>query len=840
VGQDPLIFLFLPLQGFPATSRIKSVACFGEVAMARTWQFSVEGGPAAVWPARVSVPVPAGEGRGAAYAVRRPDGSVVPAQARPLTCWPDGSPRWVQLDFQANGAGACTAMMAASDAPVALPVQLSCDGAIALPVQLSCDGAVSTITVGRLTVTLDAAAGDPIRRVAWDGRELAGPDFGAFRVEDEGNRIYRPVGASAVQLEASGPLRVQCAWESACRDATGQRSVDVRVRVEFLAGVEGFRLSWQFLHRLPGRDLLHLRAIDAHFALPALAPGHAVVVQEAHSSLGQRRAARVRKTVPILIDHTAQLPFVEDTACLDDTCEYPYFYNTQYAVGPVTALEGDDVAVVFALRNLEDQRPKTVTVSPGALAVGLWPRRAGLLRLPQGRSSAHQFAFRVVELEQVDDLLFTRTGAYLEPAVGWLDPADSAAAGLTWDAPRLFHGDEPGAGLFHYVLTAATQRYTLASGMFDFGDSAHAGYTQTYAGGGMRPYGERNRQDIPMLAGLGGSGYAQLSRVAVQSLQPVWANNEYDAIYGLALEALRTQSRAVLHKLTAVSRHQIEVDFVHYSDHWQQHRGTPCHTFDHTASSTAYPSHQWTQGLYYYYCLTGDDDVPEVIRAICDYNLRWLAAPELEIMHYFNREIGWAIIALVFGYELTGEAKYREATAALIREMARAAGREDFDDLTKLSHTYAAQNETLIGAAFAVNTIVMGVCLYHKATGEDWAWALLERWVRIGFDNYNHKATGPKIVDMFPECFSYVWECTGAPRYLEESLWQLTMFLYGYGNPWGISASHHNTDIDAKLYGRVYRGLVHNISACAKAGLLPRVEGQILGETAVTGGEKQR
>ena len=789
--------------------------------MARTWSLTVDILPAGEWPARVSIPVPQGEGNGKTYAVRRPDGSVVSAQARTLVPWPDGSPRWVQLDFQANAAGACVAQEGSGDA------------ALKLPVSAKQDGTAYTVSVGRLQVTLDPAQGTPVGRIAWGGRELAA-SFGAFRVADEALRYSTPAGAQAATVEANGPNRFQLSWETEHRDAAGFPSLSIRFRVEFLAGVEGFVLSYQFFHKLPGRDYLHLREIKADFALPALAGGHGVVVQESYSSMGLRRAARVRNTVPILVDNTQACPYVESLASLGDDCRYPFFFNSAYTVAPRVALEADGVAMIVAPRNLEDQRPKTVDVSSGAVSVGIWPERAGALTLPQGRSSAHQFAFLFTDAgpQAVDDLLFSGQAAYLEPAMGWLDAEDSAAAGPAWDARRLFTGEAPGAGLFSYYLSGATHRYVLASGMFDFGDSPHAGYTQTYVSTGFRPRGIKPTKEVPMRAGLGGSAYSHLSRIPLETLEPVWANNEYDAIYGLALETLRTKSLANLRMLRAVSRHQIEVDFVHYSDHWQQHRGTPCHTYDHTACSTAYPSHQWTQGLYYYYCLTGDDDVPEVVRAICDYNINWLAQPELQIMHYFNREIGWAIIALVFGYELTGDETYRQAAKTLIEEMKLAAQREDFDELVKMSSSYVAQNEKLLGTNFAVNTILMGVCLYHKATGEEWAKDLLLRWVRIGFENYNDKSTGPKIVDMFPECFAYAYELTGDPYYLEASLWQLPMFLLGFNNPWGIHSAHTAGEIDAKLYGRVYRGLCHNISACAKAGLLPRVEKQFLGDAA--------
>jgi hypothetical protein len=788
--------------------------------MERTWAFDLAGIPAgmAVWPGRISIPIPRGEVY-ADFQVQRPDGSPVPAQARTRVPWPDGSPRWVQLDFQANGAGRhiVRAGRAASG--------------VVLPLQVKRTGSAVTVSVGRLRVTLDPAAGDPVRGIHWEGHALAGTaEFGVVRVTDDEGRVYAPAGVEAWTVEAEGPQRLQVSWETEHRDAAGRRSLDARFRVEFLAGVEGFRLTYQFFHRLPGHDYLPVRRLDAAFALSGLGDGRALVVQPAHSMLGQNRVARVNHAVPILIDATQARAHVDDVACLDDDFAYPPFYSSQFAVGSAVALEGKGVAMTAAMRFLEDQRPKTVDVAPGVVAVGIWPERAGLLRLPQGRSSQHRFAFLFTGPDAVDALLVAPDAAYLEPAPGWLHAADSAAAGATWDAPRLFTGKEPGAGLFHDYIARATARYQVAGAMFDFGDSPHNPYSNTYNGLGMRPHGEKPTREWPFAAGLGGGIANPLpSLVPVQTMRPVWANNEYDAIYGLALQALRTRSLAVLRKLTAVARHQIEVDFVHYSDHWQQHRGTPCHTFDHTACSTAYPSHQWTQGLYYYYCMTGDDDVPEVVRAICDYNLRWLAEPGLQLQHYFNRELGWAVMAYVFGYELTGDARYRDAARDLIRELARIGQGDDFGEQFGKSGAYVAPNERQLGTCFAVNTILMGVCLYHKATGEEWARALLERWVHVGFANYNDKATGPKVVDMFPECIAYLHELTGDPRLLEESLWAVRLFMLGYANPWGMPNSHGIEPLDGKLYGRVYRGLVHNISACARAGLLPRLEAQFVG-----------
>src|SRR5690606_9138004 len=83
--------------------------------------------------------------------------------------------------------------------------------------------------------------------------------------------------------------------------------------------------------------------------------------------------------------------------------------------------------------------------------------------------------------------------------------------------------------------------------------------------------------------------------------EPVWANNEYDAILALGREWLRTDLPAEhFRRLSGFGRHAIEVDWVSYSDLRQLHHGTPAHSADHQRA-TAYPSHLWAEGLLLYY-----------------------------------------------------------------------------------------------------------------------------------------------------------------------------------------------------------------------------------------------
>ena len=124
---------------------------------AMDWKIRVTQMPGnGAWPARASVPVPRGIGA-SAFAVRRPDGTMVGAQSRVLTRWPDGSPRWVQLDFQAVQPGEYRV----TSAPAA--------GTPELPVQSRQTNRQLEVTVGRLALTLDAGGASPLAALRWQG-----------------------------------------------------------------------------------------------------------------------------------------------------------------------------------------------------------------------------------------------------------------------------------------------------------------------------------------------------------------------------------------------------------------------------------------------------------------------------------------------------------------------------------------------------------------------------------------------------------------------------------------------------------------------------------------------
>src|SRR5262249_26448261 len=136
---------------------------------------------------------------------REERGAAVPLQAQPLARWPDGSVRWLLLDFQADPpAGGSqrytlTWQGAGRSAAPADPVLVATDG-------------TPSLRSGDLSV----AAGEASLLQIADRAEVR------FTLIDADGRVYSAV-AENVAVEAAGPLRGTLVLTGAFRDPSGER-----------------------------------------------------------------------------------------------------------------------------------------------------------------------------------------------------------------------------------------------------------------------------------------------------------------------------------------------------------------------------------------------------------------------------------------------------------------------------------------------------------------------------------------------------------------------------------------------------------------------------------------
>lgn len=749
------------------------------------WKFSIENFPSneKAWPCRISIPVYRGF-NGTDFSVIRPDGSLVSAQSRPIVNYPDGSPRWIQMDFTGNGNGIYTI------------INKSVEEQENEHLNIKETHTGYTIESKRLKVGISKTKEFPVSFIQC-GNETFTRNI-QFFVKNSGRLFNFTTDTSSFNVESKGEKRFQMSWKGSLIDPqTQEKILDVKCRIEFLAGIEGFSLSFQIFHCLPEKPFFEINSISCQFCFPSCEKS--LLCQQYYSNLGCKRIVDTQNDIEIFLDKNCFYPYVKDVSLRGDTFEYPVFLRKMNSiVGSTVCLKNKNSGVCVSMRDFVHHRPKKITLKKGKIVYDLWPEFAGILNLQQGSGYRVVFDFVFSDRDsEINSFLEESRKASVEPVYGWLEKESLIFAGKTFHQQFLF--TEKDSKIFSYILSSATSRFHTVSEMFHYGDTCDDGYTQYYFG--LNRYPEELKPAGILFNNVGGV-YPIFG-----GLEPVWSNNEYDAIYCLALEAMRTKKYQVFKRLVSAARHQIETDFVHYSDSWQQHRSTPQHSYGHIRTMSSLPSHQWTQGLYHYYVITGDDDVPDVIKGICDFDMTYFEKIPHKFNNFFNREYGWAILALVYGFEATGFTSYIEKASRMIKELEK--------------NIQSQEAKRVLGIGFYENTVLLGIMAYHQATGEKWVKDLFLKWTNSGLENFSDKRFGPRITELFLEPLTYAYYLTGNKKLLTKSFWHFELFFKGWNAlDWfsGIGS------LTTKKFARVYRGLVHFVSACKHAKLLSKLE----------------
>ena len=207
-----------------------------------------------------------------------------------------------------------------------------------------------------------------------------------------------------------------------------------------------------------------------------------------------------------------------------------------------------------------------------------------------------------------------------------------------------------------------------------------------------------------------GDLYADHEAVGHHGASPLIShyNNQYDAIYGMLIQYLRSGDVRWFHLMRDLARHVIDIDIYHTEEDrpdyngglfWHTDHYTDAATATHRSYSRAHrdrrggsrygggPSneHNYTTGLLHYYFITGDTAAREAVCRLADWVIKmdqgWRAllswfdrrptglASATASRHYHGpgRGAGNSINALIDAYLLTREERYLTTAEGLIR-----------------------------------------------------------------------------------------------------------------------------------------------------------------------------
>ena len=576
------------------------------------WVREYAGIPRIAEPVTTGVPLPAGRVPGnAALWIADSQGRAVPSQSRVLERWPDGSARWVLVDFLATTGARQTATYSARDGrpPAAPNGPLVC--ATADP-----DG--HRLTTGPLSLSVPNDGSALAKDVLLDDgarASVAVPTLAA----DGGTSAAVP--GARVTVETEGPVRTELLLRGRYADDLAWEA-----RVAAFAGSPVLRVQLT-LTSLANRTYTRIRSVR----LPVTA------ADPTSGFLGVGGASR-----KVALDGThaiEQLDF--RSARLDG--------KASDASGDGWARVAGDRMVVTAVRRwFAEEWPQALDVSKAGLGVDLLAGKDETVDLGVGAAKTFEL-WLVFQSPRTASDPFELAAQFQRPLVTGVDAAWTAASHAL---PKSLAPTGPGVRALLPRLDTAIGRYLARNRAERWDDGPPVDCdARTSEHERIGAYGALNWGDWNF------PGYRDKSEGC-----DAWGNLEYDLTQVLGLDFAVTGSRTTWDAFVAAARHYRDVDVVHYAPGHEDWVGiNHPHKVKHFAVESQNKidlGHTWLEGLVTHYRLTGEVRSIEAARGIAD----------AIVLHQSKagnpRQFGWPMIALVAAADATGDARYRDSASA--------------------------------------------------------------------------------------------------------------------------------------------------------------------------------
>ncbi len=600
------------------------------------------------WPVTSGVPLAQGAlNDDQAAALFDAAGGEVPLQTEALARWPDGSVRWLLLDFQidlAAGERKSLTLRYGPDvrrAAVENPIRVTKadDGSVVLepgPVRLQYDPK-KFFPQGITSLTAQGNPSGAEQRLTIN----CGAD--GVRLTDGQDNSFFPAfpGATPAEItvEQAGPVRA-CLCVRGWHSSDKGRMFGYVARIHAWRGQPYVRVFYTFVNDHPDALMAKVRQLTLRF--------------REQRAYGASHCLLEGKPVS-----KGRLFQVDENRCLLDDKPADRRGLGWAAVG------GDDGGLAVGLRHFWQQWPKAIDVSPGRIGLDLCPK------LPPGLYDGKP-------LEEENKLYYALRGGEYTFKVGvakthevWINyfagKPDAERLGRFFQA-----AEEP-------LLAVADPAYvsrTKALGEFPPADpQKFAGYDAWLD----RAFENHlRRRDADREYGLLNFGDWFGER------KVNWGNLEYDLAHGMFVQYLRTGDRRYFLRGEEAARHHIDVDVIHATNsHLKNPWGKPpevgqmwLHCLNHTGGyyenaplpvdrtyqmghSTNF-GHVWVGGDFEYYYLTGDRRAREVAVSMADAMARHCPTEYSDHI----RGLGWPMVLVLNAYEATGDKKYLDAATS--------------------------------------------------------------------------------------------------------------------------------------------------------------------------------
>jgi len=651
-------------------------------------------------PVTSGVPFPRGMVADAgAIVLRDATGNRVPLQRRVLDRWPDGSVRWLLLDFIApRAANRFHIAIGAPDAP---------EPSAGRSLHIDTRGNVVVVDTGAAQFMIERGGEFPFSDVTVRGRSV----FDAVR---SGLWVTGADGGSvegiceSLEIEESGPLRAVVTIAGSLGQAGFRSLLDFKARLTFYAGSPAVRFAlsvcnWRRARHRGGfwdlgdagsvriRDLSLLLACRPGGAATigaSLEPGQPIATVHGRAHVYQESSGGPHWQSINHVNHKGVVPLRYNgyRSQLDAAA------GSGLRATPLMLVQSATAGVACAVPHFWENFPKAITASPFQLLLQLFPSdSAELHEIQGGERKTHVFVAAFGD-ETIS-----------EAAAAWALAPRAARVCPAWYAA---------SEAVPYLTPLAEDPHLQYTTLVDAAIAPSDGFVARREI--IDEYGWRNFGDL----------YADHEAVELGGPSRVsHYNNQYDGIAGFATQFMRSGHVRWWQLMSDLAAHVVDIDIYHtdrdkaaynHGLFWHTSHSTDAATSTHRSYTRHSPAdsggpsaqHNYTTGLMLHYFLTGEplsrEAVVDLSRFVVDLDdawktpFAWLAPGETALASHSpytsptpGRAAANSVCALLDGHRLTGDAALLAKADRIVRRTVHPADAIDRMNLLDAERTWS-------------------------------------------------------------------------------------------------------------------------------------------------------
>ena len=660
------------------------------------------------WPITSGVPLARGElSDPGNVSLISPSGDSIPVQTEALSRWPDGSIRWLLLDFQADfkpGERANFRLRSGESQRSARtdgPVRVEAGEQVQLetgPLRIRLSGGSFRL--------LDAVWLDRNNngRFEDDERMTSAENAGIVLRTPDGRQFRADLSRATMRVEQSGPLRA-CVRISGSHASSDGQLFRYIVRLHAFAGQPFVKLCYTFLNDHPVDLMSNIDSLDLVFATGTGSETDSKLILDGRPS---------------------------EAATLFQVDDRSYEVHGKPAGRHATgwaAIGSSRGGLAVGVRDFWQNWPKSLTVGD-ELRVGICPQ------FEAGRYDGKPIR------EESQLYYYLRGGRY----------SFKVGVSRTHELWATFFDGPPDAQRLSDFYQAAEQPLLAqTSPQYVYKTRAAGRIAPAKKQSGYARYDfwldqlfKQHLADVKQIREYGMLNYGDWYNPKWDS----WGNLEYDTARCFFTQYLRTGDRRYFDRAEQAARHSLDVDVVHaVNDKLHEFPGSakmrPGHVWLHQVGHTGgyygrYDGekyhdeaplimkgpyqvglynwgHQWIGGVFDYYLLTGDRRALEVATMTAD-----TIAADCPT-HYSDhiRDLGWPLNLVIAAYEATGDKKYLDAAGRQWKLMQK---HYDPENGFVVLMAYGHCNEASVAKrcrgqnAYMFGLTLSGLARYHRLT----------------------------------------------------------------------------------------------------------------------------